>query len=372
MVENFRSRMGDLRDEIDRIANQAEDLERIVQEQQVRLEETDLLVRQRDEQLAEQQAHVEELESALHQRKEEVTSLQAQLAEKEETLSARDQELAALKAQLAVYEATEDALREELAQLRQVPAPAAEVPIQPLLERFAVLESLVTHQGESLTNLRSLIQEEMGQLHGRLDQLEARLAVAPAAIPVSEVAPPEEEAPPVAEAPAVAEVAPPEEEAPPVAEAPAVAEVAPPEEEAPPPEEEAPPPEEEAPPVAAADPLQAVLQESLDMLPTAALVGLAGRDGLNIDRFARHETDFAHPVELELADLATAAIQVTSALATGPLLTVAFQAGDDHLLLSPVGEDYFAYLLTPSDSPTEFQRAQAVLLQTVSRINELA
>ena len=76
-------------------------------------------------------------------------------------------------------------------------------------------------------------------------------------------------------------------------------------------------------------------------------------------------------MELELADLTTAAIQVAAALDTGPLLTVAFQAGDDHLLLSPVGKDYFAYLLTPSDSPAEFQRAQAVLLQTVSRINEL-
>jgi len=422
MVEDFRSRMGDLRAEFDRIANQAEDLERIVQEQQNRLEEMDLLVRQRDEQLAEQQSHVEELETTLRQHEEEVASLQAQLAEKEQSLAERDQELAALRAQLAVYEATEEALREELVQLRQPPAPAAEVPIQTLLERFAVLESLVTHQGESVTSLHALLQEEMVRLNSRLDQLEVRLTAAPVAIPVAEALPPEEKAPAVDEAPVEVEVVPPEEEAPlpeeeipaveeeapPEAEAPALVEapveveVVPPEEEAPlpeeeipaveeeappeaeapavaeapvavevvPPEEEAPLPEEEPPPVA--DPLQAVLQESLDMLPTATLVGLAGRDGLNVEMLARRETELAQPIELELADLTTAALQVTTALATGPLLTVAFQAGDDHLLLSPVGEDYFAYLLTPSDSPAEFQRAQAVLLQAVSQINELS
>lgn len=371
MVENFRSRMGDLRQEMDRIAGQAEEMERIVQEQQVRLEEMDLLVRQRDEQLSEQQAHVEELESTLRQHKEDLTTLRAQLAEKEQSLAVRDQELDALRAQLSQHEETEAALREELAQLRQAPTAAAEpVPVQPLLERFAVLESLVNRQGESLFSLRAIIQEEMARLHSRLDQLEARLAAAPVSIPtprVAEVAPPVEAAAPAALSPLAAPVT----EAPP----PAVAlpDVALPVENAP---AVLPTVEIEPPPIAPfalveADSLQTVLQETMDMLPTAALVGLAGRDGLNVEMLVRREPAFAQPLELELADLTAKVSRVAAALNTGPLLTVAFQAGDEHLLLSPVGEDHFAYLLAPADSPGDIQQAQAVLLQTVSRINDL-
>jgi predicted regulator of Ras-like GTPase activity (Roadblock/LC7/MglB family) len=107
------------------------------------------------------------------------------------------------------------------------------------------------------------------------------------------------------------------------------------------------------------------------MLPEAALVGLAGRDGLSVEMLVRHEPTFPQPLEVELADLTSEASRVAAALGAGPLLTVAFQAGDDHLLLSPVGEEHFAYLLTPSDSPADFRRAQAVLLQAVSRIHEL-
>lgn len=345
MVDNFRSRMGDLRQEIDRIASQAEELEHVVQEQQVRLEEMDLLVRQRDEQLAEQQAHVEGLESALRQREEDLTALRAQLAAKEQALAAQDADLAGLRAQVAEHEAAEAALREELARARLAPA-AAGLSAQPLLERFAVLEGLVNRQGESLAALRTLIQEEMGRLHGRLDHLEERLAAAPAVLPA-----------PVAEplAPAATLVVEPL--------APAAAPVA-----------EIVPPEKEAVPLAAgeADSLQTVLQDTLDMLPEAALVGLAARDGLNVEMLVRHELAFPQPLELELADLTAEATRVAAALSAGPLLTVAFQSGNDHVLLSPVGEEHFAYLLTPADSPAEFQRAQAVLLQTVSRLNDLS
>ena len=86
---------------------------------------------------------------------------------------------------------------------------------------------------------------------------------------------------------------------------------------------------------------------------------------------ARREPPFAQPLEVELADLTTEAGRVAAALGTGPLLTLAFQAGDEHVLLSPVGEEHFAYLLTPSDSPADFRRAQAVLLQAASRIHDL-
>lgn len=345
MVDNFRSRMGDLRQEIDRIASQAEELEHVVQEQQVRLEEMDLLVRQRDEQLAEQQAHVEGLESALRQREEDLTALRAQLAAKEQALAAQDADLAGLRAQVAEHEAAEAALREELARARLAPA-ATGLSAQPVLERFAVLEGLVNRQGESLAALRTLIQEEMGRLHGRLDHLEERLAAAPAVLP----APVAEPLAPAA-TPAVEPVVP--------TAAPAVEIV---------------PPEKEAVPLAAgeADSLQTVLQDTLDMLPEAALVGLAARDGLNVEMLVRHELAFPQPLELELADLTAEATRVAAALSAGPLLTVAFQSGNDHVLLSPVGEEHFAYLLTPADSPAEFQRAQAVLLQTVSRLNDLS
>jgi|GEM_PF-1548572 len=367
MVDNFRSRMGDLRQEIDRIASQAEELEHVVQEQQVRLEEMDLLVRQRDEQLAEQQAHVEGLESALRQREEDLTALRAQLAAKEQALAAQDADLAGLRAQVAEHEAAEAALREELARARLAPA-AAGLSAQPLLERFAVLEGLVNRQGESLAALRTLIQEEMGRLHGRLDHLEERLAAAPAVLPAPVAEPLAPAATLVVEplAPAAAPVVEPlAPAAAPVAEplAPAAAPVA-----------EIVPPEKEAVPLAAgeADSLQTVLQDTLDMLPEAALVGLAARDGLNVEMLVRHELAFPQPLELELADLTAEATRVAAALSAGPLLTVAFQSGNDHVLLSPVGEEHFAYLLTPADSPAEFQRAQAVLLQTVSRLNDLS
>jgi predicted regulator of Ras-like GTPase activity (Roadblock/LC7/MglB family) len=344
MVENFRSRMGDLRQEMDRIASQAEELERIVQEQQVRLEEMDLLVRQRDEQLAEQQAHVEEMEATLRRHDEEVSALRAQLAEKEQALADKEAELAALRTRLSEYEAAEAALREELAQFRQAPpAPVVEVPLQTLVERFAGLEGLVNRQGESLAALRSLIETEMARLHGRLDHLEARLAAPPAVPPPITVAP-VEVPPPVVAAPV--EVA-----------LPTVVEAAPP-----------PVPLV----VAEADSLQTVLQDTLEMLPAAALVGLAGRDGLVVEMLVRREPNFAQPLELELADLATEATRVAAALNTGPLLTMAFQSGDDHVLLSPVGAEHFAYLLTPTDSPADFQQAQAVLLQAVSRLNEVS
>jgi predicted regulator of Ras-like GTPase activity (Roadblock/LC7/MglB family) len=375
MVEDFRSRMGDLRQEIDRIASQAEDMERVVQEQQVRLEEMDLLMRQRDEQLAEQQAHVEELEATLRGQDEELAALRAQLAEKEESLAERDQEVTALQARLAEYEANEAVLREELAQLRRAPVPV-EVPIQPVLERFAVLESLVGRQGDSLVTLRSLVEEEMARLHGRIDQLEAHLLAAPPAIPTPAaiaVAPPVEAAPP-------AEVAAPGEAAPP-AEVAAPGEAAPPAEvaapgEAAPPAEVAAPGEKVSPPVVSlpvseADSLQSLLQDTLDMLPAAAMVGLAGRDGLTVEMLVRRELAFAQPLELGLADLTTEAVRVAEALNTGPLLTVAFQAGEEHVLLTPVGGDHFVYLLTPVDSAANFQQAQAVLLQAVSRLNEL-
>jgi predicted regulator of Ras-like GTPase activity (Roadblock/LC7/MglB family) len=389
MVEDFRTRMGDLREEINRIAGQAEELERVVREQQVRLEEMDLLVRQRDEQLAERQARVEELERTLRQREEEVAALRAQLAEREQTLIGKEDELAALRAQLVEREAAESALRAELARAGQPPSPpVVEVPIEAFLERIGVIENLVNGQGESISALRTLLQQEMAGLHARLDRLEARLAAAPVPavaaaplIPWAEeiVAPPvpqveEVAAPPMPQVEEVAAPLPPQVEEvaallpPQVEEVAAVAPAAVPVLEVVPPVAEvvAPPPA-----VTVADSLQVVLQETLEMLPEASLVGLAGRDGLSVEMLARREPAFPQPLEVELADLSTEATRVATALGAGPLLTIAFQAGDDHLLLSPVGEEHFAYLLTPADSPADFRRAQAVLLQAASRIGEL-
>lgn len=342
MMENFRSRMGDLRQEMERLASQADELERIVQEQQLRLEEMDLQVRQRDEQLAEQQARIEELEAALHQREEEVASLRALLSEREGALSHKEGEISALRSQLAEREAAESALREELARLTPgAVGEIAQAPLQSLMERFGVLENLVNRQGNSLASLRTLIQEEMVRLHARLDRLEACLegAIAPAA--------PAGRPPSVPAAPAVP------------APAPVVPAVAPP------------PPELVVAPAEVADPIQAALLEALESLPLARTIGLAGRDGLSVESVGRGEQVLDQPLEAELADLTTEAARVANALGTGPLLTLAFQTGAEHCLLSPVDEDHFVFVLVPTESPAEFRLAQAVLLQAVSRLRDL-
>ncbi len=323
LLESFRSRLGEARQDWDWLLNQAEDLARIVQEQQLRLEEMDLLVRQRDGQLAEQQTRIEELEAALRQRTAEVDELRARLAEREQVHAQQEEELADLRLQLAQREALAATLRQELAQAQaaQVAMPRdVTLPAQALLERIDALEVLVQRQGESLAALRPLIQEEMARLHSRIDRLEARLAAAP-----------------VVAAPAVPVVPPP---------APA--------------------------PVARGEgPLQELLGEALDSLPAASLIGLAGLDGIGVDLVARAEPPAGAPLEVELADLAAGAVRAVEALGTGPLLTVAFQAGAEHYMVSPVGESHFAYLLLPDAAFDEFRHAQAVLLQAAGRLNDL-
>lgn len=322
MLEDFLSRMGELRLEMERLAGQAQELERVVQEQQLRLEEMDLLVRQRDEQLAERQARVEELEERLRRRDRELAEMQTRLAEAEATCLRQKEELAELQALLSQREESEAALREELA-LRERPAAPEEatLPIQALLERLSTLEGLARQQAGELAGLRSAFQEELSRLNGRLERLEAGLRVAPPPV-----------APPV-EAPAVAI---------------------------------APPPVE-----LVADPIQALLQEALESLPEAFCIGLSGLDGLNVALAARQEWAVGEPLEVELAELAAEAGRVASALGTGPLLTLAFQTGAEHYLISPVSEDHFAFVVTPAVSADDFRRAQAVLLQAASRLNEL-
>ncbi len=348
MMENFRSRMGDLRQEMERLAGQADELERIVQEQQVRLEEMDLQVRQRDEQLAEQQARIEELEATLRQREEELASLRALLAEREGALSHKEGEISVLRSQLAEREAAEAALREELARLTQGTAgEPVQVPLQAFMERFGALENLVTRQGNSLAGLRTLIQEEMVRLHTRLDHLEACLEGLPAA------APPAGRAPVAPAAPTTPTVAPAKLAVTPVE--PTVA----------------PPPVELVAAPEVADPIQAALLEALESLPLARTIGLAGRDGLSVESVGRGEQALDQPLEVELADLTAEAARVANALGVGPLLTLGFQAGEEHCLLSPLDEDHFAFVLTPAESPADFRLAQAVLLQTVSRLRDL-
>ncbi|MGB9722960.1 MAG: hypothetical protein ACP5OO_05215 [Chloroflexia bacterium] len=319
MLEDFLARMGELRLEMERLAGQAQELERVVQEQQLRLEEMDLLVRQRDEQLAERQARVEELEERLRRRERELAEAQARLAEAEASCSRQREELEGLQALLAQREASEAALREELA-LREGPAApeAAAFPVQTLLERLATLEELAHRQAAELAGLRSVFQEEVSRLSGRLERMEAGLRAAP---------PAEVPAPAVAVAPPPVELV--------------------------------------------ADPLQALLQEALESLPEALCAGLSGLDGLNVALAVRREWAAGEVLEVELAELTAEAARVASALGTGPLLTLAFQTGTEQCLVSPVSEDHFAFLVTPAASTDDFRRAQAVLLQAASRLNEL-
>lgn len=345
MAEDFRTRMGSVLEEIQRLTAQAEEWEQIAQKQQAQIEELDLLVRQRDEQLAEQQARVEELEEALRQRDQELETLRRQLAES----AARphlEEELAILRERLAEKEAVEIALRKELAHLS--PAPPAEGP-PPAPDWAAPLGALaeqVRAQGEALASMRVFLQEEMARLHGRLDRLEVARLEAPAAA----VAPP-------APAVFVPVEAPPEIALPPEIVPPAAAPVAPP---------------VAAPPFPAPEePLQAVLYEALDMLPAATCIGLASLDGLSVEMMVRQEQRVELPLEIELADLTREAARVTAAMGIGPLLTLAFQTGDEHCLISPVGEDHFAFLLSPLAGGPDLRRAQAILLQTAIRLNEI-
>jgi predicted regulator of Ras-like GTPase activity (Roadblock/LC7/MglB family) len=322
---------------MERLAGQADELERVVQEQQTRLEELDLLLRQRDEQLAQQQSRVGDLEAALHQREEEVASLRALLSEREAALSHKEGEISVLRSQLAEREAAEAALREELARVGQGAAPEpVQVPLQIFVERFGVLEDLVNSQGTTLAGLRTLIQDEMVRLHTRLDQLEARLEGVPAGAVRAEA--------PVA----VVEVVAPE--------APLVA---------------APLPAVAIEVAEGEDPIQAALLEALENLPLARIVGMAGRDGLSVESVGRGEQAADLPLEVELAELTAEAVRVAAALGAGPLLTLAFQAGDEHCLLSPIDDDHFAFVLTPAESPADFRFAQAVLLQTASHLREV-
>lgn len=325
MLEDFLSRMGELRLEMERLAGQAQELERVVQEQQLRLEEMDLLVRQRDEQLAERQARVEELEERLRRREKELAEARTRLTEAEATCLRQEEELAELRALLSRCEASKAALRDELARQERPAAPeTVTLPVQALLERLSALEGLARRQEAELAGLRSIFQEGLSHLSRRLERLEAGLPPAP-------VAP----TPPPVEVPA-----------------PAVA--------------VAPPPIEWV-----ADPIQALLQEALESLPEALSVGLSGLDGLNVALANRREWAAGEALEVELAELTAEAGRVASALDTGPWLTLAFQTGTEQCLISPVSEDHFAFLVTPAASADDFRRAQAVLLQAASRLNEL-
>jgi len=366
MPEDLRSRMDSVLEEIQRLTAQAEEWQRVAQQQQAQLEELDLLVRQRDEQLAERQARVEELEEILRQRDQEIETLRGQLAEGAEALPRWEQELAVLRQQLAEKEAVEAVLREELARLTGSALPAA----GPAPHWTAALDALTEQaraQSETLTALRIWLQEEMGQLHGRLGRLEAGLAALPPPAPAKEAV--AVTAPPMvvpstemAEAPAVEAVAAaPPTFAPPTVlpETPAVEAVA-----------AAPP--TFAPPIAPEEPLQALLYEVLDNLPAATCIGLASLDGLAVEMMARQEQRFALPLEIELADLTREALHTADALGIGPLLTIAFQVHAEHCLISPIGEDHFVFLLTPLEGGEQFRRAQAILLQTAIRLNEIA
>jgi hypothetical protein len=360
MVEDFRSRMN-------KLLQEAEDMERVAREQQSQLEEMELLVRQRDEQLAEQQARVEELEIALKERDEESETLRSQLAEQEETLSKQKEEIDDLRSQLAQREASEQTLHEELSEreatetaLREQLAEAEthvqekapeEEPTALLLDRFAGMEALFQQQHENLL----FIQQELTRLHERFDHLGDRLADVPPPVVVEEVIEPEEEVEAVIELEeevaavieleeVVAAVVEPEE---------VVAAVVEPEEVV----------------AEARSPLQIPLYQVLEMVPSAAMVGLAGHDGLEVERIAQEGMAF-ESLELELADLAARARSVSGALESGPFLTLAFQFGEDFCMLSPVGEDHFAFILSPVESVDDFRRTQAVLLQAASQLTE--
>ncbi len=327
MLEDFLSRMGELRLEMERLAGQAQELERVVQEQQLRLEEMDLLVRQRDEQLAERQARVEELEERLRRREQELAEARTRLAEAEATCLRQEEELAELRTLLSQREASEAALRDELARQERPAAPeTVTLPVQALLERLSALEELARRQEAELAGLRSTFQEGLSHLSRRLERLEAGPPPAPA---------PAAPTPPPVEVPA-----------------PAVA--------------VAPPPLEWV-----ADPIQALLQEALESLPEVLCVGLSGLDGLNVALAARQEWTAGEALEVELAELTAEAGRVASALDIGPLFTLAFQTGTEQCLISPVSEGHFAFMVTPAASANDFRRAQAVLLQAVSRLNEL-
>lgn len=347
MAEDFRARMGSVLEEIQRLTAQAEEWEQIAQKQQAQIEELDLLVRQRDEQLAEQQARVEELEEALRQRDQELETLRRQLAEAT-ALPRREEELAVLHERLAEKEAVEAVLREELARLTSAPSAEGQQPTPDWAAPLGALAEQVRAQGEALAGMRAFLQEEMARLHSRLDRLERVRLEAPA--PAAAVAPP-------APAVFVPVEAPPEIVLPPETVPPAAAPVAPP---------------MAAPPFPAPEePLQAVLYEALDMLPAATCIGLASLDGLSVEMMVRQEQRVELPLEIELADLTREAARVTAAMGIGPLLTLAFQTSDEHCLISPVGEDHFAFLLSPLAGGPDLRRAQAILLQTAIRLNEI-
>ncbi len=337
MLEDFRTRMAELRQEMERLTSQAEELERIVREQQAHLEELELQVRQRDEQLGEQQALLEDKERELRERTEELEAARLALAEREERLSRQEQELEELRAQLAQREATEAVLREELARAtvaRRVPM--EEATLGDVMERVVAIESRLEQHGEILTWLR----EGLARL---TEQAEAFLAL-PRPIPaVGEATPPVPEAVAVSLEPTVAEA---------ISAVPEAAERA-------------------AVPSEAPEIMQAILWEALEGLPGARVAGFAGCDGLAVEVVSRDATPASPLLEVELADLTQEASRVASALGTGPVLTVAFQAGETSCLVSPVGPDYFAFLLAPSNSMDNLRYAQAVLLQAASRLSEL-
>ncbi|MGC8874573.1 MAG: hypothetical protein ACP5SI_09045 [Chloroflexia bacterium] len=340
MLDDFRTRIAELRQEMERLTGQAEELERIVREQQAHLEELELQVRQRDEQLAEQQALLEQMERDLRERTEQLEAARLALDEREEAVSRLEQELEEVRAQLAQREATEAVLREELARAtveRRVPA--EEATLADVMERVVALEQRLQHHEEMLARLEELAHEGVARITG---QLEAVLAL-PRPVPAREVVSP------AAVAPEVVEAAP----APVAVQAVAV------------------PAEQLAPAVEVAEGMQAILWEALENLPRARVAGFAGRDGLAIEIVSRAEAPASPLLEVELADLIEEASGVAGALGTGPVLTLAFQAHETSCLVSPVGPDYFAFLLAPSSSIDDLRYAQAVLLQAASRLSEL-
>lgn len=337
MLDDFRARMAELRQEMERLTGQAEELERIVREQQAHLEELELQVRQRDEQLAEQQALLEQRESDLRERTEQLEAARQALAAREETIARLEQELEEMRAQLAQREATEAVLREELARATvERKATIEEATLGDVMERVVAVEDRLQRQEETLARLEELLRDGLERIAQRLEAMAALPRVAPAI----------EEAPaPVA--PEAAGVTP----APVAPEAAAVEAVAPPAE--------------------VPEGMQAILWEALENLPGARVAGFAGRDGLAVEVVSRDVTPASPLLEVELADLAQEASRVAGALGTGPMLTVAFQAGETSCLVSPVGPDYFAFLLAPSNSIDDLRYAQAVLLQAASRLREL-
>lgn len=360
MLDDFRARMAELREEMERLAGQAEELERIVREQQAHLEELELQVRQRDEQLAEQQSLLEQRENELRERTEQLETARQALAEREETLGRLEQELEELRAQLAQREATEAVLREELARATVArKAAIEEATLGDVMERVVSVEDRLQRHEEMLTRLEELLREGMAQIAQQLEAVlalprPARVAEEAAVSPETVVLPEAAGvAPAIAEAPA-APAAPEAVAAVPTAAAPEIAAV-----------------EYVAPPVEALEGMQAILWEALENLPGARVAGFVGRDGLAVEIVSRDVASASPLLEVELADLTREASRVAGALGAGPVLTVAFQAGDTSCLVSPVGPDYFAFLLAPSGVVDDLRYAQAVLLQAASRLNEL-